>query len=86
MSDGTRCDIVTESHAIEVDFAKKWSEAVGQSLFYSVQINKKSGIVLILEKDTDRKYLIRLGTVVREFDLPIRIWTINASGELKQEN
>ena len=24
MPDGTRCDIVTETHAIEVDFADKW--------------------------------------------------------------
>jgi hypothetical protein len=26
MKDGTRCDIVTSTHAIEVDFAKKWAE------------------------------------------------------------
>ena len=25
MKDGTRCDIVTSTHAIEVDFAKKWA-------------------------------------------------------------
>jgi len=27
MQDGTRCDILTATHAIEVDFAKKWAEA-----------------------------------------------------------
>jgi hypothetical protein len=26
MKDGTRCDILTATHAIEVDFAKKWAE------------------------------------------------------------
>ena len=26
MKDGTRCDILTTTHAIEVDFAKKWAE------------------------------------------------------------
>ena len=26
MRDGTRCDILTATHAIEVDFAKKWAE------------------------------------------------------------
>ena len=31
MKDGTRCDILTATHAIEVDFAKKWAEAIGQS-------------------------------------------------------
>ena len=25
MQDGTRCDILTATHAIEVDFAKKWA-------------------------------------------------------------
>jgi hypothetical protein len=35
MKDGTRCDILTATHAIEVDFAKKWEEAIGQSLNYA---------------------------------------------------
>ena len=35
MKDGTRCDILTATHAIEVDFAKKWAEAIGQSLNYA---------------------------------------------------
>ena len=35
MKDGTRCDILTSTHAIEVDFAKKWAEAIGQSLNYA---------------------------------------------------
>ena len=32
MPDGTRCDILTDTHAIEVDFADKWAEAIGQVL------------------------------------------------------
>jgi len=28
MKDGTRCDILTATHAIEVDFAKKWAGGV----------------------------------------------------------
>ena len=30
MPDGTRCDILTDTHAIEVDFAVKWAETIGQ--------------------------------------------------------
>ena len=37
MPDGARCDILTETHAIEVDFADKWAEAFGQSLNYAMQ-------------------------------------------------
>lgn len=53
MPDGTRCDIVTDTHAIEVDFADKWGEAIGQSLNYAFQSNKRAGILLILEKESD---------------------------------
>ena len=61
--DGTRCDIVTETHAIEVDFADKWAEAIGQSLNYSFQLNKKAGILLILEKPDDERHLIRVAAM-----------------------
>ena len=56
--DGTRCDILTETHAIEVDFANKWGEAIGQSLNYGFQFNRKAGILLILESPADRKHLV----------------------------
>ena len=39
LPDGTRCDILTDTHAIEVDFADKWAEAIGQSLNYAIQAN-----------------------------------------------
>ena len=41
MKDGTRCDILTATHAIEVDFAKKWAEAIGQSLNYAMHTGKR---------------------------------------------
>ena len=78
MPDGTRCDIVTETHAIEVDFADKWGEAIGQSLNYSFQSNKRAGILLILEKKSDEKHLIRVNSIVLHFDLPIDVLAIRA--------
>jgi len=76
LPDGTRCDCVTDTHAIEFDFGNNWAEAVGQSSFYSIQAGKKAGIVLILESIKDRKYWIRLNTTIEHFDLPIDIWSI----------
>jgi len=72
----TRCDCVTDSHAIEFDFGNKWTEAVGQSLYYSLQPGKKAGIVLILETIKDRKYWIRLKTTIEHFNLPIDTWNV----------
>ena len=36
LPDRTQIDCLTESHAVEVDFAHKWAEAIGQSLHYSL--------------------------------------------------
>jgi hypothetical protein len=36
LPDGTRCDCVTDTHAIEFDFGNNWAEAVGQSSYYSI--------------------------------------------------
>jgi hypothetical protein len=76
--DGTRCDIVTETHAIEVDFADKWAEAIGQSLNYSFQLNKKAGILLILEKPDDERHLIRVESIIKHFKLTIDVLAIRA--------
>jgi hypothetical protein len=86
MPDGTRCDIVTETHAIEVDFADKWGEAIGQSLNYAFQANKRAGILLILEKESDEKHLIRVNSIIEHFDLPIDVLAIRADLDNIKDN
>ena len=83
MPDGTRCDIVTEAHAIEVDFADKWAEAIGQSLSYSFQLNKKAGILLILESPKDERHLIRVQSIIKHYKLPIDVLAIRAWEQLE---
>jgi hypothetical protein len=77
LPDGTRCDCVTETHAIEFDFGNNWASAIGQSSFYSLQTGKKSGIVLILESLKDRKYWIRLNSTIQHFNMPIDTWNVD---------
>lgn len=76
LPDQTRCDCLTSTHAIEFDFGKKWAEAIGQSLYYSLQTGKRAGIVLIIETESDRKFWIRLNSTVEHFNLPIDTWQI----------
>jgi hypothetical protein len=76
MNDGTRCDCRTETHAVEMDFANKWYEAVGQSLHYSLQTGKRAGIVLILESPNDKKYWERLINIVDQSKLSIDVWAV----------
>ena len=81
LSDKTRCDCIAsiegKTYAIEFDFAEKWAEAIGQALYYAVQTEKTPGIVLILEKESDYKYLIRLNTTLQYHHLEyVKTWTI----------
>ena len=71
--DNTRVDILTDSHAIEVDFAKKWAEAIGQALYYAAATGRKPGIVLIIKnRDRDRRYVYRCLVVSGKHG--IRLW------------
>jgi hypothetical protein len=78
LPDRTRCDCLTDTHAIEIDFGNKWAESIGQALYYSIQTGKKAGIVLILEKQKDYKYWIRLNTVIDHYNLPIDTWKVKS--------
>jgi hypothetical protein len=76
LPDGTRCDCLTDTHAIEFDFGSNWAEAIGQIAYYGLQTGKKAGVVLVLEEVKDRKYWIRLNTTIRHFELPIDTWNV----------
>lgn len=77
LPDLTRCDCLTVDHAIEVDFAEKWAEAIGQSLYYALQTGRRAGIALIIESEKDRKYWIRLNSTIQHFNLKIDTWELN---------
>jgi hypothetical protein len=62
---GGRADIVTDIYAIEVEWAHKWKESIGQAMWYGMQTNKKPGIVLLMRSIDDRKYGIMLESALR---------------------
>jgi hypothetical protein len=74
--DGGRADVVTETYAIEVEFAKKWKESVGQALFYAQRTNKKAGIVLVMQSLADSKYGIMLQSTLDYMGLQekVKVW------------
>lgn len=65
-----RVDCLTDEYAIEVDFAKKWAEAIGQSLYYAQITGKKPAIGFIVENGDDR-YIKRVKTVSEKFEIKI---------------
>ena len=74
LPDKTRVDCVTKNYAVEFDFAPKWAEAVGQSLYYGIMTNKKPAVVLIIENPSDWKYYHRIKKVA-EF-INFTLWYI----------
>ncbi len=76
LPDKARVDCVTRTHAIEFDFAPKWAESIGQSLYYSNRLNKTPGIVLISENgQKDEKYINRVRTIANLHKIDLWIMT-----------
>lgn len=82
LPDKTRVDCLTNTYAIEFDFAEKWAESIGQSLYYGAVTNRTSGVVLIMERGSrDMKYLTRFRKATN--DLDIILWTIDSKLNIK---
>lgn len=74
LPDAARVDLLTDTEAIEVDYAKKWAEAIGQSLYYGLATGKKPAIIL-LTRDTnrDRKAIFRCTAVCQRYAIHLYI-------------
>ena len=73
LADKTRVDCLTKDTAYEFDFAKKFYEAIGQSLYYSIKTNKKAGIYLIIKDFNDFKYINRAIKVCTKYKIELSI-------------
>jgi len=69
-----RVDCLTKNYAVEFDFAPKWAEAIGQSLYYAKMTGKKPAIILILESKKDWAYYNRLKKLCPEHG--ITLWYV----------
>lgn len=73
LPDKTRVDCLTDEEAIEVDFAPKWAEAIGQSLLYARMTNKKPAVLLIVNEKS-APYLTRFHNA--SDGLGIKLYTV----------
>lgn len=72
----TRVDCLTGTEAVEADFASKWYEAIGQSLYYAMETGKQAAILLIIETPKDLIYFERMQETIMYHKLPITVYTI----------
>lgn len=63
LSDGCRVDLLTDSQAIEVDWAKKWAESIGQALYYSIGTDREPAVILLTRGPRDQRYVRRCQAV-----------------------
>ena len=72
LEDFTRVDCLTDSQAVEFDFANKWAECIGQSLYYGLMTDKEPVCALIMENPTvDERYLKRIQEVAQKTGLTV---------------
>jgi len=75
--DSTRVDCLLPNVAVELEFAEKWYEGVGQALYYGLWARRAPGIGLIIEDpEKDMKYFYRLIRTVNDYGLDIRVFPI----------
>lgn len=72
--DNTRVDCLTKDYAIEFDFAHKWAESIGQSLYYGKMTGKSPAVAIIKKSPTDYKYIMR----IKKVNPDLKIFEINA--------
>ena len=72
LSDGSRVDYLGPRDAIEIDWARKWAEGIGQAVFYAEMTDRRATLILLV-RDWDRelKYVNRC--LLAATDLDVRV-------------
>ena len=85
LGDGTRVDILTDEYAIEVDWAPKWAESIGQCLYYAEKTDRKPMSLLLIESESDKRYIERLMVVARVKGIEVRTFNLETRILRKEE-
>jgi|GEM_PF-2469669 len=69
-------DCVSDTHAVEVEFANKFKQAIGQALHYAEQLKLKPGIILVcVEKDENcLRHGLLTESALAYWRIPATIW------------
>ena len=71
---GARCDVLTDTHAWEVEWMKKYNQAPGQALLYASLFNKRPGIILLSRKgERDSIYYLRCAVICEKAGIDLQV-------------
>jgi hypothetical protein len=77
--DDTRVDLLSERYAIEVDWAPKWAESIGQALYYAELTRKQPAILLLIKDDAnERHFVYRAQTVCAKYGIRVFVERVPA--------
>ncbi len=72
LPDRSRVDCLTDAYAIEVEFAKKWAEGIGQSLYYAQETGRQPAIgIIVRDTRADARRLHRLKRLARRLHIKL---------------
>lgn len=73
LPDESRVDLLSPTHAWEVDWAPKWAEGVGQAMLYSIWTGKKPGLILLVkDRRKEKAYILRAKLVCEKVGIELR--------------
>ena len=74
--DRSRVDLLTDTEAIEVDFAAKWPEAIGQCQWYAIVTGKRPAVLLLVrDAAAEARYLYRATAVCQRLGIRLYLET-----------
>lgn len=72
LRDGTRVDLLNATHAIEIDYARKWAEGCTQALHYAHLTGKRPGLILLVtDKKSDWKAAVRAAFICGKYGITL---------------
>lgn len=77
LDDGSRIDLLNKNMAAEVDWAGKWYEAVGQSLYYGCKKDRAPYIFLLVRNKKDMVYARRCQVVCDKYGIGLYVVSIS---------
>ncbi len=70
--DGTRCDLLSATEAIEVDWAAKAYEAVGQAVWYSIVTGRRPAVLLLVRDPAkEARHIYRATAICTRLDITL---------------
>ena len=73
MPDSTRCDLISETYAMEVEWASKWKEAPAQATLYAIWTGKKPAVILLVKSSDEKLDVLRCKMVCERLQIAMEV-------------